>query len=62
MPRSIRFKCLSAIALFVARVPSNVPAYATDAIDIFPAIAAAAGLKAPENLQGIDLLDAEARR
>jgi arylsulfatase A-like enzyme len=32
------------------------------AIDIFPTIAAAAGLKAPENLQGINLLDAEARR
>jgi len=31
------------------------------AIDIFPTIAAAAGLKAPENLQGINLLDAEAR-
>jgi arylsulfatase A-like enzyme len=32
------------------------------AIDIFPTIAAAAGLKAPENLQGINLLNAEARR
>ena len=32
------------------------------AIDIFPTIAAVAGLKAPENLQGINLLDAEARR
>jgi len=31
------------------------------AIDIFPTIAAAAGLKAPENLQGINLLNAEAR-
>jgi arylsulfatase A-like enzyme len=31
------------------------------AIDIFPTIAAAAGLKAPENLQGINLLDALAR-
>jgi arylsulfatase A-like enzyme len=28
------------------------------AIDIYPTIAAAAGLKAPENLQGINLLDA----
>ena len=36
----------------------ELPAHA---IDIFPTIAAAAGLKAPENLQGINLLNAEAR-
>jgi len=32
------------------------------AIDIFPTIAAAAGIKAPESLPGIDLLDEKARK
>ena len=40
--------------------PGHLPDLA-HAIDIFPTIAAAAGLKAPENLQGINLLNAEAR-
>ena len=40
----------------------SVMKHSAHAIDIFPTIAAAAGLKAPENLQGINLLDAEARR
>ena len=40
--------------------PGHLPNLA-HAIDIFPTIAAAAGLKAPENLQGINLLDVEAR-
>jgi len=40
--------------------PGHLPDLA-HAIDIFPTIAAAAGLKAPENLQGINLLNTEAR-
>ena len=40
--------------------PGHLP-HLAHAIDIFPTIAAAAGLKAPENLQGINLLNADAR-
>lgn len=40
--------------------PGHLPDLA-HAIDIFPTIAASAGLNAPETLQGIDLLNAEAR-
>jgi len=41
------------------------PAHSPDlahAIDLFPTIAAAAGLKAPANLEGINLLDEKARK
>ncbi len=40
--------------------PGHLPDLA-HAIDIFPTIAASAGLNSPENLQGIDLLNPEAR-
>ena len=41
--------------------PERAPDLA-HAIDIFPTIAAAAGIKAPESLPGIDLLDEKARK
>ena len=41
--------------------PARAPEFA-HAVDIFPTIAAIAGLKAPEDLPGINLLDAEARK
>ena len=40
--------------------PGHMPDLA-HAVDIFPTIAAAAGLKAPQNLPGINLLNAEVR-
>ncbi len=41
--------------------PEDSPDFA-HAIDLFPTIAAAAGVEAPEGLPGIDLLDEEARK
>ena len=41
--------------------PERAPDFA-HAIDLFPTIAAAAGIKAPESLPGIDLLDEKARK
>lgn len=42
-------------------MPKRSPDFA-HAIDLFPTIAAAAGIKAPESLPGIDLLDEAARK
>lgn len=41
--------------------PSNAPEFA-HAIDLFPTIAATAGLEAPDGLPGINLLDEDARK
>lgn len=44
------------------KIEPGRPSDLAHGIDFFPTIAAAAGLKAPDGLPGIDLLDAEARQ